>query len=748
MRNEVGGFLGAICLSFIGVAGAAELTLQRNNMKDWDSSGNWVGYGAGSNYASSWAQLTGHGYWDGVDTVTAGNTYVIPAKLALRMGGEVADPFPGDQLVLKGGNSLFVSYSPKDFGPKPIRIDGTDAGFSSYTGAGAGKAIMTSDRAARYSGPILLNLPTTGSRVIISAGQRHTGHVFSGKITGQGTFRMYTYNLAAGDKGWGAPEDYLNITNVLCRDRLEVIGDTSEADIGFELDSGNRLLLGCDIVRKVWVKEMGEVSGDPARTPYNGAVFGVSSDDRRPKIGDLKIGNYTSLEVPVSTVALDAGYPTITNKIEFTKVNAAEPLVIKVLFRTKPFELRNGLERKLPVLKLAANAEGSIDESSFEYAGTLDYSAADFKRFETDTDATGTTLYAIFGALYPIVRQQYAMTGGDTKIYPNSWADETSVTVGSTTYYFWNDEREIRSGYDYYSGMGLRLPRGEFPGESLILANGNTAVFNWGERITVDDVAKTCTIGNLLVEKNARLGIWSDSHSDYRQYAILAGKLTVNGLLEIPANENRRQGLRIKSKIAGGRGTELLVNAPTQIDESKDDRKISPEYFRPDVRLEGDCTEFFGKFTVESNAIGGVVSFPGTLTAHNGSIVRPIDASSEAAMKTGVIEDNVILEFPCDPANGMAGSFRFSDGCRIGNGCTIRPVGSFRPLPVEKFSVTLLSVPDDGVSTEIAPEMFKYDFSQTGKPSVSEWEFEVVKADGFANLVMTIRRKGLVLQVR
>ena len=748
MKNIARWLPSMVSLLLAGEVCAAELTLQRNDMMDWDASGNWIGYGLGDRYASSWAQLAGHGYWDGVDAVVAGNVYVIPTGLALRMGGDAVDPFPGDMLVLKGSSSSFVTYSSKDFGPSLIRVDGSDARFDCYVGAGAGKAIMTSDCAARYSGPLFLNLSAPENRVIVSSGQRHSGHVFSGKITGRGTFRMYTYNLATGGKGWGAPEDYLNITNVLCRDRLEVTGDTSEADISFELNSGNRLLLGCDVVRKVWVREMGEQSGDPARTPYNGAVLGVSSDDRKPKVGELKIGNYTSLEVPVSTDALDAGYLTVTNKIEFTKVDSSEPLVIKVLFRTKPIELRNGLERMLPVLKLDAYAEGSIDPSSFEYAGTLDRSAADFRRFETSVDASGTTLYAVFGQLYPLVRQQYTMTGDPTKIFPNSWAEETSKTVGDVTYYFWDDEREIRSGHDYYAVKGIRLPRGEFPGESLIISNGVWAVFNWGERINVDDVAKTCTIGNLLVEENAGFGIWNDSTKDYRHYAVLAGNLTVNGLLQVSANENRRHGLRIKSKIVAGIGAEVRVTKPTQIDETQESHKINPEYFRPDVRLEGDCTEFFGTFTVETNAIGGVVSFPGTLKARNGSIVRPIDSGTRAVMKTGMIENNVILEFPCDPENDTSGSISFANGCQIGNGCTIRPVGDFTNLQSRKFSMTLLSVPDDGLSTELLPEMFEYDFSQAVRPSSSTWGVEVVKADGVANLVMSFGRRGLSLVFR
>lgn len=747
--KTIGLMIAAFALS-VGTLRADELTLQRDNMKDWDAQGNWVGYGTGSSYAKEWSQLSGHGYWDGIDVMAAGNTYVVPENKHLRMGGSGADPFPGDLLVLKKG-AHFISYSSKDFGPKMIRIDGNDAGFVSYTGVGESKKYLTDDTAARFSGPIFLNIKSY-EKVAISAGQRCTGMVFAGKISGTGYFKMYTYNLDAvtggSTRGWGAPEDYLNITNVLIRDRLEITGDTSDAKIDIEINPGNRLLLGSDIAQQVWVKEMGSVDGDPARTPYNGSVFGISAADRKPKIGTLKLGNYVSLEVPVSTTAFDAGYPTVTNSLQFTRKNAEEDLVIKVLLRTKPYELRTGEERKLPILKLAAGAAGSIDPANFEYVGTLDKSFADFKRFETTTDASGTTLYAVFELLYPIVRQQYAMTGGDTKIYPKTWAEETSVTKDGVTYYFWDDEREIRPGNDYYADKGIRMPRGEFPGETLIIPAGCTGVFNWGERLSVDDIDKTCVIGNLLFEGNATLGIWADSNSDYRQYAMLGGVMRVNGLLQVPANENRRQGLRIKSKVIGGSGTEIRVNKPTQIDPTKENRKIDPEYFRPDVRLEGDCSDFHGTFTVESNALCGVVSFPGTLKALNGSLVRPISATTAAVMATGVIEGNVVLEFPCDPANGTAGSLTFTDGCTIGRNCVIRPTGVFRPLPYEKFEVTLLSVPDDGKSAAITPEMFQYDFSQGERLATSAREFSVVKEDGCARLVMTVRKRGFFVICR
>lgn len=747
MSSHVNGFLPIVVSMLAGTVCASELTLQQNNMKDWDSRGTWIGYGKGTSYVSLWSQLSGHGYWNGDDVVAAGNTYVVPTGNDLRMGGDTIDPFPGDLLVLQAG-AHFISYSPKDFGPSQIRVDGNDAGFISYTGASDPRRYLTDDRAARYSGPICLNMQYDYHKIMIGAGQRHTGHVFSGKITGQGTIKMYTYNLATGDKGWGAPEDFLNITNVLIRDRLEITGDTSEAKLFIEINPGNRLLLGSDIAPRVWVKEMGEVGGDPARTPCNGSVFGVSTDDRKPKIGTLKLGNYVSLEVPISTRALDAGYPIVTNELAFTKVNAEEDLVIRVLLRTKPYELRNGEERKLPILKLAAGAVGSIDPANFDYVGTLDGSYAEFRRFETETDAGGTTLYAVFGQLYPLVRQENAMTGGTAKIYPKTWAEETSVTVSGEAYYFWNDHREIRSGYDYYANLGIRLPRGEFPGECLILPDNCSAVFNWGVRLSVDEPASTCTIDNFLIEGNATLGIWADSNSDYRQYAVLSGMMKVGGLVKIPVNENRRQGLRIKSKVVGGVTTELRVTKPTQIDDGVANRKINPEYYRPDVRLEGDCTEFFGGFTVESNALCGVVSFPGTLTARNGSIVRPVDVTTSAVMKHGVIESNVILEFPCDPAKGTAGSMKFSEGCSIGPDCVIRPVGVFSALADDGFKVELLSIPDDGRSTAITPDVFRYDFSQCMGISSAERVFQVVKEKGYANLVMTVRTSGLVILFR
>ena len=723
--------LGAFCATLSCPCAAAEVTLQQDNMKDFDGSGAFVGFGKGTSYATTWTCLDGHGYWNGdIDKISEGYDYVIGQGRVLRTpASATADTFKGDSLILRGGS--MVSYSRRDciLDFKTLRVE-ADANISSYTGASSGQDVSDSAHSAMKIGGVF----DLGScTVTLSCGEnRNTGMEVSGELKGEATARVV---VSGNTKNWTPVSETCSLSrqNVLIRPRLALKGKTDGFKGQIRMGDRTRLLIGSSGV----AGDGSSVELAGTDLPGDAAIIASAGAGIKPSVATLTLGKNALVEVPTDA-ARNAGALTVTRALTYTAP-------VQVAVSTMP---ASDAAFKIPVLTLASGAEGALNADDFTFVGTLDGAFGAFAGFAVETtDAGEKTLVASFRR---VVEQVQSMTGGDGKTYPQTWDEMATFTHDGQEGHYWSDNAPIGEGKAYRATMGLRIPgksgvlaTNVFPGASLCIAK-EAFVANWGFPLSASPSLSVCEIADLRMCDGTVLANWAWVGGDERIYATLAGRLTIDGTVCVRFLDNTRNGLEIASRIVGDENAKLSVEPSTDPAEGPG-RSTSREYLG-DVRIAGDASGFRGTVETTVSNILTVASYPGKLVAKTGAIVRTFGVTSTAEIQVGSFADGTEIEAPCDFANGTAGCLVFAKAFSAAGRLRIRPTGTPRPLKDGRVSLPLLKVPSAG--EKLTAEKFVLDTAGLVRIGTRALALSITDDGTWQTVSLTAAVRGFAILIR
>lgn len=509
----------AAVAAWAGTTLAATVTQVKDNMKDFRN-GEFVGFGQGNAYASSWAQLSGHGYWDGDDQLCAGNDYVVPNKRQFRLPNtrNAIGPFPGDSLTIQSGGQLVVyshGAAVLDWGMNPgLTIQSTKDILNYIGGGGGGKR---SDWQTYFDGKVTFDV--SGQVKIFPANNVNVGFTFRGPVVSRAdtTLRImgaYTYTSKRS-------EFFL----------AEFLGDTTGFLGSFTVTSNAVLSVGSTGFANPGNSISLETCVYPGQEDHAAAIRAATWSNACD-VTSIAFGANTGLEVVVDPATGTNGTLRVTGALSVTRP-------VYVYFSERVTNTADYVVSRHPVLKLGAGASGTLNVDDFVFGGYVDdrLPLADSVTLSVEEDPLTHEKTLFASGMVPMVTVTKSSVGGNT----STEAYFCQVTNAAS----WSDGKLPHGGAHYYSDMNyLRFPYAtttdyEFPGLSLTIAKTRC----------LTEIYKSFTVADLYLMDTSWLYLWGTMT-----------KSTLNGRLHIsPDNDSgsvefrflHNRNLTIESEMDG-----------------------------------------------------------------------------------------------------------------------------------------------------------------------------------------------------
>ena len=507
-ERHVSGFVSlAVGLSvlFIGqmpiaAIAADSMVMIKTNGKDFDASGNFVNYGKGTKYASSWAQLSGHGYFASPDELSLDYGCVIPNGKTLRtpQSSSTLGKFPGSSLTVEPGGSIIVYCYNKaalDFGDNPGLVYSSGNDFANYIG---GKTNTARSASQTYiDGKVTFDYP--GVTKFTSANNLNVGYTFRGKVVTDAETTLCI------DGSYTFTENRAHFFST------EFLGDTTGIAGAIEVNSNSVLAVGqggLANAKQIVVKSCIY----PDQLDHAGTIR-ASAWDTQCDISSLVLESHAAIEVPVDMESGSNGIIRVTKGVD---VAGAVTVYLSNAVGSKGYG-------RHAVLTRATTASGVISKDDYVFGGLLDggYCLGEFSVGPNDDGEE--TLYL---TIRPVVTAVLDSTSGNTA--------STAYFCQNTNAEAWSDHKLPHGYADYYAGVKyLRFPLDTntdyvFPGNSLTIAKD----------CKFYEAYKTFTCTNLIMLSGSTCLMWNYSPR------TIYGKITVspddpNGLVKFDTYQNR-----------------------------------------------------------------------------------------------------------------------------------------------------------------------------------------------------------------
>ena len=469
----------AVLVAWVGTALGATVTLKQTPAKDFDKDKNFVGFGAGVSYATSWAQLNGHGYWDGDDQLCAGNDYVVPNGKAFRVPqtSSAITPFPGDSMTIASGGQLFIynrGNAVIDWGNGAGLVIQSTKDINDYNGGAKGN-----DHAAwmsHFEGKVTFDV--SGTVKFHPANNVNVGFAFHGPLYSRAdtvvkVMGSYTYTDKRSEYFWA-----------------EFLGDTT-GFLGTVAVSSNAVLaVGASGLANPGNAVTLESCVYPGQEDHAAAIRAATWSNACD-VTSIAFGANTGLEVIVDPATGTNGTLRVTDSLSVTRP-------VYVYFSERITNTADYVVSRHPLLKLGAGASGTLDADDFVFGGYVDnrLPLTDSITFSVEEDPLTheKTLYA--SDVVPMVTVTRTSVGGNT----STEAYFCQVTNEAA----WSDGKLPHGNAHYYSDVNyLRFPFATttdyvFPGLSLTIAKGRC----------LTEIYKSFTVADLYLMDGSWLYLW------------------------------------------------------------------------------------------------------------------------------------------------------------------------------------------------------------------------------------------------